>query len=180
MQRYLDHAAFWDLLVAIIIGVILYFGQPIFEGLFVNSTSDTLNGFGSSLITVSATLVGFFLTIITVIVTFKKGFEDESKDGNNQRPESGIPEKTVFEKRISKEEKFYATPIHKRVVDVFVSATYEIGLVLFILLTIQLKVFNFPLTWILIISFCVFILMMLSTIRSLYIFKLFLKVHLHQ
>jgi hypothetical protein len=178
MQKYLDHAIFWDFLTTIIIGVALFFGQPILEGLFIHSTIESLIGFGSSLITVSATLVGFLLTIITVIVTFKKGFEDKITEEPNLETVTKIPEKTVFEKNISKEEKFYSTPIHKRVVEVFVNATYEIGSVLFILLTIQLKIFNFSVYWILIISFCVFILMMLSTIRSLYIFKLFLKVHL--
>ena len=178
MQRYIDNAIIWDFIVIIIISLCLFLGQSVFEEYLKNSTIENLTSFGTALITVCASLVGFFLTIITVIVTFKKGFEQKENNKITPEPTSKIPRITVFDKKISKDEKFYGTPIHKRVVQVFINAAFEIGFVLFVLLITQMNIISLSLYWTLNISFCIFILILLSTFRSLYIFKLFLRVHL--
>jgi hypothetical protein len=180
MRRYLDYAIYWDFLIVIFIGTFLIFSYPIFGGFIKTPTIENMNNFWVSLITLSATLIGFLLTIITVIVTFKKGFEDKIDEANDPKHGIEIPVETIFEKKISKETKFYGTPIHKRVVDVFVNATFEIGFVLIVLLIIQFNIFSFSILWISVISSCVFILIILSILRSLYIFKLFLRVHMPQ
>lgn len=184
MRRYIDFAIFWDFIFAFIIGAILFYFKPILKLLFTLPKIVDINSFNISLITVSATLIGFLLTIITVIVTFKKGFEDNfsvlSKDNPIEKKEEDIPVTTIFDKNISKESKFYGTQIHKKVVDVFVNATYEIGIVLLMLLIIQFNIISSSVFCISVISFCLFIMVIFSIIRSLFIFKLFLRVHLHE
>jgi hypothetical protein len=180
MRRYLDNAIIFDFIISILLGVGLFYGKSIIR-IFINlpSTSSVSN-FEVSLITVSATLIGFLLTIITVVVTFKKGFEDENvNELNNFKEDSDIPGKTIFDKKITKETKFYGTEIHKKVVNVFVKATYEISIILFILLILQFNVIKLPIAWNSIFSCCSFILLVLSVVRCLYIFQLFLNVHLH-
>jgi len=183
MRRYIDHAIIWDFLLAVIIGTCIFYGKPTLEMFFTLPKIENVNNFCISLITISATLMGFLLTIITVIVTFKRGFEDkpcvEPNDKLNDKLKLEMPDKTIFERNISKETKFYGTQIHKRVVDVFVNATYEIGMVLLILLIIQFNIFSHTIFCISVISFCLFIMIILSITRSLFIFKLFLNVHLH-
>lgn len=180
MRRYIDHAILWDFVLVVIIGTCLLVYKPLPKLIFNLPTFENINNFGVSLITVSATLIGFLLTIITVIVTFKKGFEEKT---NNEPPKSDyseIPEKTIFGRKITKETKFYDSEIHKKVVDVFVDSTYEIGFILFVLLLIQFNIINASIFCISVISFCLFIALLLSITRSLYIFRLFLRVHLHE
>jgi hypothetical protein len=180
MRRYVEHAILWDFILVIIIGTILLVYKPLPKLIFTLPTFENINNFGLSLITVCATLIGFLLTIITVIVTFKKGFEDKANTETPKSDDSQISEKTIFGKKISKETKFYDSEIHKKVVDVFVDATYEIGFILFALLLIQFNIINASIFCISVIIFCLFIVIILSIIRSLYIFRLFLKVHLHE
>lgn len=177
MQKYFECALFFDFLLALLICLASLFMKSIFASLNL-PTQQVLNGFDITLITISATLIGFLLTIITVIVTFKKGFEDKNDAKPEIKSEPDASKPTVFERTISKEEQFYKTPIHKRVVNVFVHGTYEIGIVLLVLLILQLGVLSISSYWSFVISFCSLILIFLSIIRSLYIFKLFLNVHL--
>lgn len=179
MRKYIDYAIFWDFLIISIIGLGIYFGKSVLSNFLNIPTIENLNGFNGSLITVCATLIGFLLTIITVIVTFKEGFEDRKNEKKIEILPTEIPDITIFERTISKESKFYNTPIHKNVVDVFINATYEIGIILFILLLIQFNIFNISILWVTILNLCVFILLIISIIRCMYIFKLFLGVHLH-
>lgn len=179
MRRYIENAIFCDFLLILIIGLSFLFFESEYVDFFKLPTKDSLNSFEGSIITVSATLLGFLLTIITVLVTFKKGFEDKFSPDLKQISATDIPNETIFDKKISKQDQFYGTQIHKHVVDVFVGAAYEIGIVLFILLIIQSNIFGSSIFVISVISFCCFILTALSIIRSLLFFKLFLKVHLH-
>ncbi len=176
MRRYFDYALLWDLSLIILVGVLFTYKQGYLSGFITIPQNSSLMSFGVSLITVTATLIGFLLTIITVIVTFKKGFEENSKVEVSKGEEE---QTTIFEKKTSKEKRFYGTSTHKSVVKVFVNATYEIGLVLFILLAIQFNIIHLSDFNIAIISFCCFLLVLLSIIRCLYIFKLFLNVHLN-
>ncbi len=183
MRRYIDNALILDFIfIGIIISCLLFFKS--FLRNFVELPSiDNLNSFGASLVTVGATLLGFLLTIVTVIVTFKKGFEDTVKSEVNDKLKLDVtefPEETVFDKKVSKEKQFYDTDIHKCVVDVFVNAAYEIGIVILALLIVQFNIFSSSIFWTTVISICIFIMILLSIVRSLYVFKLFLNVHLHQ
>ena len=177
MRRYYDNAIIVDSIFVLIIGVLIFFCKPIIKNHFNVPSIETINNFSVSLITVCATLIGFYLTIITVIVTFKKGFEE--KINLNKSQESGIPEKTVFETKVSKEGKFYNSNIHKNVVNVFVRATYEIAVVLLSLLLIQFNVWCLSVFWNSLFAICLFIPIVFATIRCFYIFQLFLNVHLH-
>jgi len=179
MRRYIDNAIFWDFLFAVFIGVCLTFCKPLLKGFLNLPTIENVNSFGGSLISVSATFIGFLLTIMTVIVTFSKGFEEKTNVKKDQKPTTEFPEKTIFEEAISKETKFYGTQIHRRVVDAFAGATCEIGSILFILLISQLNIFSFSIFGNSVIRFCCFVIISLALIRSISIFKLFLKVHLH-
>jgi len=181
MQRYFDNSLLTDLILAIIIGLIIYYSRPWVQDYIQLPKSETLNEFNVSMITVSATLLGFLLTIVTVIVTFKNSFKEKSiKAEETPKKVYEIPQETVFEKKIKKENIFYNTPIHKAVINVFISATYEIALVLFCLMAIQFNIIYFSTLLVAIINFCIFILLILTLGRSLYIFHLFLNVHLHQ
>ena len=180
MRRYFDNAIYWDSFLSILIGVILFFLKPLLKEYIKPPSISDLNSFGMSLITISATLIGFLLTIITVIVTFRNGFKDKENENANVKTSTEFPETTVFEKRKSKESIFYNTPMHKRVVDVFVYAAFEIGIVLIALLILQFSNCNFSVFWISMFSLTAFILLLLTIIRSLYIFKLFLNVHVHK
>ena len=183
MHRYLNNAILCDLALCILIGGCLFVGKPYLVGHVSIPTVEGIDKLGDALITVCATLIGFLLTIITVIVTFKKGFEDkmEGIDGKQEKVvnPSEIPSVTVFDNNITKEKQFYGTDLHKKVADIFIGATYEAGLILFLLLSLKLRIFPLSKFWFSLLTFLPFILLGLAVIRSFYIFQLFLKVHLH-
>lgn len=172
MQRYFDFGLVIDVIIVVILGLVLLIFQLDIQNSFILPSDSNLENFGVSLLTIGATLLGFLLTIITVIVTFKKGFEEEAQKTVNLETE------TKFSKKITKETKFYNSPIHKKVVKVFVDATYEIGFVIILLLLFQLNIFQIPHYSLLIYNVCLFMLIILSLLRSLFIFKLFLNIHL--
>ena len=178
MQRYFDFALLWDLVIVVIIGSLLLVLKDSISDYLIWLSIDNSNAMGVSLITVSATLLGFLLTIITVIVTFKKGFEEKPIQNPNPKDSKEEPTETIFSKKISKADRFYSTPIHKRVVNVFVHASFEIGLVLLVLLIIQLTRADHQLYFEFSANLCALVALTLSIIRSLYIFKLFLTVHM--
>lgn len=180
MRKYIDYAIYWDFLIAVVIGAILAFSKSKMIVLINVPSIEDLSNFGSSLISVCATLIGFLLTIITVIVTFKKAFEDKNDSESEASSATDFPRTTVFEQTVSKENKFYGSDIHKRVVDVFVNATCEIGIILLVLLTLQFNIISITAFGHSVICFCIFLIMLISIARSLYIFKLFLNIHIHE
>lgn len=182
MQRYFNNSIIIDIVIAISSGIILFYSRPWVKDYIKLPSIDTLNGFNESMITVSTTLLGFLLTIVTVIVTFKNSFKDTPRDINNPTLQDvyKVPEVTIFDKKPNKENTFYNTPIHKEVIKVFIKATYEVSIVLFLLLTIQYNVIYCSILVVAIFNFCIFLLLVLTLIRSLYIFHLFLNVHIHR
>lgn len=178
MRKYLDYAIYWDLLICLIIGATIILLKSKTSILLPTPTNESLNSLSVSLITVSATLIGFLLTIITVIITFKKGFELDDKKSIKCIDKDIIPKETVFDRKISKQDKFYTTDLHKNVVNVFINASFEIGIVLFVLLYLQFCNSSIKLIWNSVIYLSLLLLVTFSVIRSLYIFRLFLKVHL--
>lgn len=182
MEKYLNRAILIDSVICLLLGITLVYFKSTIECVINVPNEEELGSFGSSLITVSATLVGFLLTIITVIVTFKNGFEDVKKIDKKPEIKQETNEEvfdTVFNKKITKEEQFYSTPIHKKVADVFLFATYEIGIVFFILLLLQFNIIQVSTYITFILTFLSFLIMLVAIFRSFYIFKLFLNVHLH-
>ena len=179
MQRYFDNSLLTDIIFAIIVGLILYYSRPWVQDFIQLPKPETLNGFNVSIISVSATLMGFLLTIVTVIVTFKNSFKEKTNKIGETAPKEvyELPEETVFEKKVNKESLFYNTPIHKAVTNVFISATYEVALILFCLLAIQFNIIYFSTLLVAIINFCIFILLILTIGRSLYmkLFRVFLE-----
>lgn len=181
MRIYIDYGFIWDLLIGIAFAVLLFFGKPILINYFVLPKIDNINNFIISLITVCSTLIGFLLAIITIIVTFKDSFEDEKENeikNPNINDEIDYPTTTIFDKKIGKEAQFYGTEIYKRVIDVFIYAAIEIGIILLFLLIIQFDIFSLSLFRISIFSLCSLLLLSLTLFRSLYIFNLFLKIHI--
>jgi hypothetical protein len=180
MERYINYAIWWDLLISVVIGIIVYYLQDNYDLIFSIPKYDDLSNFNVSLITVGATLIGFLLAIITIIVTFKKGYDDNKAQPKKPGNDNEVPSKTVFDSTEPSENKFYGTEIYKKVVDVFVNASFEIGVVLGILLLLQFNVIELKIIWITLVDMCIFIMIIMSIIRSLYIFKLFLNVHVHE
>lgn len=189
MRRYLTYPLVFDLGICLLLTVLSILFKDQLKGMFNVPTSSGLDKLTNGLITVGATLMGFLLTIITVIVTFKKGFEDDKKKAVSKQhanPDSqessnaleGVQE-TVFETTISKEEQFYNSDLHKRVGLIFTNATYECGVVLLLLLLLQFEILNIRIFYTTLLVVLAFISLTLAIARSLYIFKYFLRVHLH-
>lgn len=185
MRRYLTYPLLFDLGICflLIISSIVFKDQ--LKGIFQAPTMQGLDKLTNGLITVGATLMGFLLTIITVIVTFKKGFEDDkrkitpkSDNVGDSNPLEGIKE-TVFESTVSKEYQFYNSDLHKRVGIIFTNATYECGVVLLVLLLLQFEVFRIQIFYATLSIALSFICLTLAIVRSLFIFKYFLRIHLH-
>jgi hypothetical protein len=157
-----------------------YFKDEISELNLIKSY-DSFEKVGSFLISMGSTFIGFLLTIITVITTFKKSFEAEHIIVKTQEVDlSEIPDQSFLNKNpISKEQQFYGSPIHKKVIDIFIYGAFEIGLALFSLVIIQMgfTIFSEYINTIVII--CAFALISLTSLRTFYIFTLFLNVHVH-
>jgi hypothetical protein len=178
MRKYLDHAIIWDLLFCFLLGTGLLLSKHYIGQHLSVPTPEKIDKLGDCLVTIGTTLIGILLTIITVIVTFKKGFEDAER-APTPKDTSVIPESTIFDTKISKEVQFYSTNLHKKVVDVFVGATYETSINLLILLGVKTNLFALPNSTICLLTFSAFIMLSACAIRSFYIFRLFLQVHLH-
>jgi hypothetical protein len=182
MQKYLDYAIYWDFALSVLVALCVFWGKPLLEDFLRMPTPENMAKFAVTLITVSATLIGFLLTIITVLVTFKKGFQDNEgkKKDEDKKVSNEVPKTTVFDEVITKEQRFYASDLHKKVVDIFINATYEIGSILLFLLILQFGNCNLSILWITLVSLSSLIIVVLSIVRSLYMFRLFLNVHLHE
>jgi len=179
MNWYLDRAFWIDMILSAIIGCSLFFLQPFLSDVLNVPSENNIDKIGASLISIGATLIGFLLTIITVIITFKKGFEDHSTPKSTESIVEYIevPTKTIFGRTSSKEEQFYGTAIHNQVTKVFIGATYEVGIAIFTLLILQFNLFEFSLLSFSIMTLLCLILITLSTIRSIHIFKHYLNIH---
>jgi len=178
MYKYLNNAFYIDFLIVMVIGGALYFLQPILKDCIDLPSQKNLNFISGSIISIGATLIGFLLTIITVIITFKKGYSDsENMDSDGKVKFDKIPVKTIFGKVISKESKFYESPLHKIVTNLFIVATYEIGFVIFTLVSIQFNIVSLDELINSILILMLFLMLVLTTLRTINVFRLFLKIH---
>lgn len=184
MQKYLNKAIIFDLIFCILLGVLISINKSSLKEHFNVPSNDTVNKFLDSIVKLGATLIGFLLTTITVIVTFRNAFlsqkNEDSKGSSKASEESSeqIPTKTIFDRIITKKDKFYKSEIHKKVMKVFLFAVYEIGLVVFLFLAIQSDIIDINPFWKVLIMILGFTSLSLSVIRSFYIYRLFIKVHL--
>lgn len=184
MQAYLNRPLLWDFLIVMLIGSVLFFMRPYLCDFLHVPSAESIDKIGASLISIGATLIGFLLTIITVIVTFKKGFDDNDLMSKKSQEQEKIvpdystpPSETIFDKKVSKEKQFYGTEMHKRVTGIFIGAAYEVGAVIFILLLIQFDIIPFNRIFVALITLQCLFLVFLSTLRSVNIFRLYLNVH---
>lgn len=177
MQRYLNNSIVYDIVISFTVTLVSYFIlSSIWSELLEYNHTGFINSFEVALITVGSTLIGFLLTIITVIVTFKKGFEDSNKQKSANL--DAVENLSVFDKKPTNETKFYGTNIHKYVVNVFIDAAYEIFGVVFFLLLLQFRIFLIHELYGLLVNIFCFVIVLLAVARSLYVFKHFLNVHL--
>lgn len=174
MKKYLDKALVFDLLICILFSLVVFFSRCYLKNYIEIPSNETIDKFSGSLITVGTTLIGFLLTIVTVIITFKNSFQNQKPSTANEPSE----EKTIFDKKISKEEQFYNSDIHKHVMNVFLRATYEVGLIVFMLLVFKSGVFSITTFWNMLINSLSFIIISLAVFRSFYVFHLFLNVQI--
>ncbi len=180
LQWYFDYPILCDILI-VCLGVILTF---IFKNqigqIFDYPSSVELDGFGTLILTVSATLIGFLLTIITVIVTFRNGFsqqvlQDKSEEVIDEN--EGIPIDTVFDKSLSKEEQFYDSDLYKYVVHVLISSVIELGVLSFGVLVVKFGIIDLSIFVLSYFYLSIFMILSLAVFRSFILFKYYLKVH---
>lgn len=144
IEKYFNKPLIFDFTLSFLIVVGIHFFRSNIELYFNIPCIDTFNKLGESIIRVSSSIIGFLLTVTTVIVTFKRGFLEKQKKDDEQidkekKDFSEIPTTTIFDKKHSKEKQFYGTNLHKKVASVFIGATFEIGFVLFMLLSLQIN-----------------------------------------
>ncbi|MBL4707067.1 MAG: hypothetical protein JKY48_01315 [Flavobacteriales bacterium] len=176
MSRYLNNSIIIDTFLAfILIGLLSYFKEQV-ELRVMFPKEESIGNFISSLISVSATLVGFLLTIITIIVTFKESYT------SGKKMEQVVEEKpkTVFDRVIKKEDQFYQSEMPERLGSVFTKSTYELAVILFLLIFIQSELIAIDLYYKTVIIGVLFLLILLTTLRSFVVFQSFLNVHLNR
>lgn len=173
MRKYIDNALIIDLILVV---VIFIFSHYSFKNYIIISEKQSITNFISSLITVGATLLGFLLTIVTIIITFKKGFEGQKEEVVIDVDQ--VPQNSIFSRKISKVDHFYNTNIHKKAATVFVNSIYEILIVLVTLFLVQFNLERILDQFLTLITLSSFLIVLLTLLRSIYIFQLFLKVHL--
>jgi hypothetical protein len=182
--KYINNSYLLDTIVAIIVASIILIFKD-YLALYLNTPKqENLDNFITSLISVASTLIGFLLTIITVMVTFKKAQNDEinkSKPSNcnteNKSEPNEVVEEIIFESKVSKEIQFYSTLLYDEVIKVFIKASIEIAIILFFLLFIQFNIISLSVFFITLSSIICFALTILVVFRCMYIFKLYLNVH---
>lgn len=182
IKRYLNCPILIDIVICLFLSVIIYYLRP-FLRVHVNLPQmDSIFKSMDSIVKVATPLIGFLLTIVGVIVTFKNNFDsqnstkksDTSKSENNPNIP---PETNVFSEPVSKKVQFYNGNIHREVMRVFLSAVYEFSAVVFLFLSIQSGLFTLTRFWAILFALLGFILIFIAMIRSLHIYRLFLNVH---
>lgn len=180
MRRYLDNALIFDLLGCILIGTLAYFFRNFIHAHFTIPANDSVLKFMDSIVKVATPLIGFLLTIVGIIVTFRNSFESQKP---TDEPVTKIndplspPSENVFTKEVSKKSQFYGTDLHKKVMTVFLSAVYELGVVVFLFLFLQAGIFKLQESWAALITLLGFLAVFAAVVRSFYIYRMFLNVH---
>jgi hypothetical protein len=175
ISQYLKYAFWSDLLLAILF-MIVFSKMDFYPWMNVPSSAD-IDDISLTLISVSGTLLGFLLTIITVLVTFKKAYRSEEVILPDKVDYTVPPKTTIFDKLVEKEDLFYGSNLYKGVILIFSHAAYELALIILIQLFVQLNVIALTLKLdIALMIGCLYI-VFITLIRSLITFHFFLKVH---
>ena len=173
MTLYFNNSGFFNALFALIAGIATYIILPylhLSEGLYQSQTNLV-----NTLITLGSTLLGFLLTVVTIIITFKNSYKTtENKSQEKDYVKEGT---TIFDSKVDKEKLFYGTPMYYFVTKVFLAAIFEIGISLSILILLHFALNKSYLYYSLPVVISVLTLVLLAMFKSLYIFKLFLNVH---
>jgi len=173
MTFYFNKSGTIDLILSIVVGILVYFAIPYLK--LTEGYYQTQLNLINTLITLGSTLLGFLLTVVTIIITFKNSYEtNKDKQQNIDHVKQGT---TIFDKKVDKETLFYGTPLHSFVTKVFLSAIIEIGIALGVLILLHFFLDKDLLNYSLPIVVSSLTLILLSMIKSLYIFKLYLNVH---
>lgn len=174
IQKYFNGALLYDFIAGSIFGFAYYLLISKFNVSIDFPTEQS--GLVSSLLVVSAMLLGFLMTIITVIITFKKGFDINQKvDCENYKTKSESAS-TVFDKK-PKQHHFYETDMVKFVTKNFTKAAIEISIVVISLLIREFFNPNIPPVISASITLSMIIIISLTLIRSLHVFRLYINVH---
>lgn len=172
IQWYLDRALWVDLVLFLMMVVIWVITPKVKDVLCLLTDGSSLQEFRTALITVSATLVGFLLTIITLIITMGQAHIQEMNSG----PQKDGP--THADEFVSKKDQFYGTVISTKATKVFLRSTLEVGLAVVLLLVLQLDIKAISGQFMALLAIASFIIICLAMIRCFYIFGLFIHVHL--
>lgn len=84
LDRYFARPLFWDYLLGTIVCLALEFARR--KGLHVAPTNETLISTTTDLSTISLTIAGFILTLLTVLITFKGSTIQSPNTENNAEP----------------------------------------------------------------------------------------------
>jgi hypothetical protein len=184
IKKYLDHCLLVDFILCILLGATAFLFRDQLKEVFTVPKDEVISKFMDSVIKLGATVIGFLLTIISVIITFRSTFLNQKMPDNSpkskDKKDSGSNEpvmKTVFDKVITKKEQFYTTDIHKQVMKVFLNSVYEMGVIVFLFLFIQSELLFISHFWK--VLFVIMGLTFTSTavLRSIFIYRLFINVH---
>lgn len=181
MRRYLDNGLLIDILLCTCLGIVLSLLKSYLEPIIIMPERTDASKVLDSIIKLGATLIGFLLTIISFIITFRNTQLTQTKPAPTQKDKSNDPPtESIFDKKISPREVFYVSDIHKNVIRVFFGSVYEMGIVVFVFLGLQFNIFKPSDYFYILIVLLGFISMFLSVFRSFTIYRHFIKVHLQK
>ncbi len=182
IQRYINHAIICDLLLTVIIAFLIVKFQPEISAVIVVPNAKVLSSLNEQMIPIVTSILGFILTVVTVVITFKDGFiqtkNQRDKKGSANADKASIPTMTFLERTKSRKEKFYGTDMHRYLIVVLSHAAIEFGCLLVVLLISQLLFEAVPIYTIVTILVCSLFVLIISLARVVLMFYLFVNVHL--
>ena len=183
IRKYLNNPLQVDILMCVLLGIIIHLLRPFLREQITLPQMDSIIKSMDSIVKVATPLIGFLLTIVGVIVTFKNNFDSQNSIKENDSLENvndpnTPPPTNIFAQSVSKKEQFYNTNLQREVMRVFLTAVYEFAFVVFLFLSFQSGLFFLSRFWAILLTFLGFTVIVLAMVRSLYIYRLFLNVHI--
>ncbi|MGZ4079732.1 MAG: hypothetical protein ACXVDW_20430, partial [Bacteroidia bacterium] len=172
MRRYLDNSILIDLMFCLGLGIIIHLFRPFLKEHVNLPAFDSVIKSMDAVVKVATPLIGFMLTIVGVIVTFKNNFDSQKtnkEDSKDKISDPSIPPaNTIFDQPLQKKEILYGTDLHKKVMLVFLSAVYELTGVVFLFLAIQSGFICFSRFYAALLTSLGFFIVVIALVRSLY------------
>jgi hypothetical protein len=182
MRRYLENSIVYDLIFCAILGIVIFFCRPFLIRCFTLPEVEPLLKFMDAMAKVATPLIGFLLTIVGIIVTFKNNYDGQkpaTSDETNQTSDYATPPaNTVFQKTIDKKKVMYGTDLHKRVMKVFLFGVYELTTVVFVFLAFESGFIKISRFWAALLTCLGFLIIFTAIVRSLFIYRQFLNAHI--